>query len=82
MILAFIAGFCADLAWLAWMYFAWRGWALCSALASMVIGAAGFFGLQRGLQGTGQTVCLILGYGAGSYVATMLKRMTKEKDAL
>lgn len=72
MILAFVAGALVEFAWLAWIYFAGRGWPLRTAAASMAIGGLGFVGLHAGLEG--HPVALVCGYGLGSYAGAWAKR--------
>ncbi len=70
---AFWSGFFAEFAWLAWIYFAAQGWPFRAALASMAIGAFSFIGVKTSLASKWRAAALILGYGAGSYCAALIK---------
>lgn len=74
MIFAFLAGVTTELAWLCWLYCTAQGWPWRAAAGSMAIGAFSFLGVRTALVGTPSAVCLVLGYGTGSYAAAWAKR--------
>jgi hypothetical protein len=72
--MAFVCGFMTEFAWLFWIYAANRGWPARTAVAAMAIGGFGFLGLEHALARGNAAPLLVLGYGAGSYVAALCKR--------
>lgn len=72
--IAFVAGLVFELSYLAWIYFADRGWPLRTAGMSMFVGYVSITGLTTVVHDAGQTWFLLLGYGAGSYVAARWKQ--------
>lgn len=69
-------GFVFEISYLAWIYFADRGWPFRTALTSMFLGAVSLAGISEAIRDRRQAWWLILGYGVGSFVAAKWKQRT------
>lgn len=72
--IAFVAGLVFELSYLAWIFFADRGWPFRTAAMSMFVGWVSLTGIGTAIHDQAQAPWLIAGYGVGSFCAAWWKR--------
>jgi hypothetical protein len=68
-VLVFLAGALFELSYLLWLYVSSRRQPLRSCLLSMLTGAISVYGITSVVTTPAHLPALLLGYGAGSYIA-------------
>jgi hypothetical protein len=76
-ILDFLLGAGIDVAWVVWANATTKGKPLRAAFVSMVMGAAGILGMSEALTDRRHAAAIVLGYGAGTYLATRFHKRRK-----